>query len=200
MPDTIPNPFLRNLPTNYEHKVPLDTHPLEVPIPQTIEEEEAEIEQVKQLTRKQYLLTPKFSAWRKAFLDKTLTHNGKRTFGNQTRSALYAYGLDETTQYAYAESLGSRNNKKLKGLIKQYYEQQDITEGKILDLIWNKAVTTNSTELIQWMAEVFDMNIPALPTKNNIGSQTNIQNNIAPGGGGMSLTFVEEGKENAPSS
>jgi hypothetical protein len=131
--------------------------------PEQIESDE--VENVK----KSYKLTPKFNRWCELYLDK----KNKDTYLNKTRSALQAYSLDETTEYAIAGSMGYQNFKKLQNVASQIADRKDYNLEKWLDVGWLQMLKSQSPE---WWDRIGDM-LGFRDLKPQLVVQQNTQNN-----------------------
>lgn len=144
-----------------------------------LETDEQQLDRVeKQEEQKKRYLTPKYLEWERLYLTKS----NKETFGNATQSAITAYNLDPIKQYGVASQIGHENIRKHKQIHKRLFEELGITTGKLLEVIWNKAVVSNNLDLLQWVIDLVDADLPKLPT-NKGSNNTYIQNNNTVEGG-----------------
>lgn len=136
--------------------------------------EQVEVALIDEELKVKYRDTPKFRLWLQLFSDK----GNKKTFGNQTQSAIEAYGLDPVAQYDTAAVIGHKNIKKVKFLARTVYNQMGVTYGTVLAAIWKKAIDPKykNNDLLAWVTEVSDIELPApLPTTK--ADQTVVNNN-----------------------
>lgn len=115
---------------------------------------------------------PKLRQWLFLFLDKS----NKNTYGNKTRSALIAYGLDEKKQYYSAARIGFENYQKLKIVASAYYDADGMTTAKVLDLIAVHAVAgkPKALEMLATITGVYDPKAAQITINNTQNNQTTI--------------------------
>jgi len=70
--------------------------------------------------------------------------NEKGTFGNGTKSAIKAYGLDPETQYSSARVIASENLTKLNYLARDYLDSKGISFFKLIDVAVAKMIKSDS--------------------------------------------------------
>lgn len=75
----------------------------------------------------EYKETVKFNSWVRAFFDK----ENKKTFGNATESALYAYNTDNRVS---AASIGHQNLRKLQTLGADFLEKEGYGFGELMKI------------------------------------------------------------------
>lgn len=85
-------------------------------------------------------LTLKQQRWLEAYFNKD-----SPTFGNSTKSAIYAYELDPKKQYYVAAQIGHENMKKHKNLGKIYLESKGLTYFKMLDIASKRMLTQDKS-------------------------------------------------------
>lgn len=108
-----------------------------------------------------YYDTSKFKRWLHYMQDDS----DELTFQNQTQSAIKAYSLDPHKQYNTASVIGSKNIRKVKEIASKHYEELGISTGRILDEVWRKAVKSRDVDLLVWVCQVMDIELPLpLPT------------------------------------
>lgn len=141
-------------------------------------DEEKEVTQVKIEEAKKYYLTPKYKLWEEYFTKKKY----KDTFGNATRSAALAYGIDniddDPKAYNVAHSIGQKNVQKCTNLKRLLLDQMGITHKRMYELYNNMIIVKKDVNLMYSLAEEAGIELPEYQhvedTKVNVQQNTQI--------------------------
>lgn len=138
-----------------------------------------EVKAIGEREEKKYRLTPKYTYWESLFLDKANKY-GLKTFGNSTRSAIFAYNLTKPNDYGTAQQVGHDNLLKHKDLSRKYYETMGVTRGKMLEILFNKMLKSSKTDLWYTINDWLGYESPTYKAVENplVQIQNNVQNNV----------------------
>ncbi|MGH7202863.1 MAG: hypothetical protein ACREHC_00270, partial [Candidatus Levyibacteriota bacterium] len=86
-----------------------------------------------------------------------------------------AYGINPEDQRdrQYASELGYKNARKCQNWARDYYVASGITQEKVLDIIADKAISTNNSKALQMLAELAGVYTPQPQTIVQQNNQTN---------------------------